>query len=1013
MKKFEFIVAALALVAGVMFCSCVKDETDMLPLHDQHQIDFTASSDAEWQNSTRADEEEEPQVMILEMEGDEDLEQPLYLHITCEDRKEPIAEELGMEATRGTTTTTENFAQKFGTGGFGLFAYVYKGEWNDSRTSDYIHDQRVRYHDNTTKWHIHNYDESVLNPSNYYYWPGKNYNIRFFAYAPYRAGYSGHILNIPANGNVYTGAPTIEFKLSDTNKNVFDFCIAKTDQFEGDCNQTVALNFKHALTAIDFVADASMPAGTITNIKFFNIRSRDEIDLEKQEWKSKYSDSIRNVGFATNKKVVLSGGKEQAITGDKDSTTFFLIPHTLREDAYFQVNFTPAGGGTNYLKANLSGMKWEMGKHYTITISPKVVSSQYVLEVTDPSKTNANYLGIVDGHATSHWTTGNVVSYRIDSYRYGLKEPEKVPVKWITEFSVKTGEDTWSDWTYTRPAMFPKFTAGGNGCLDTAEEPDRYGADFAPIIPDDPFNPFGNDIASRPEIPADENPVNLYSKNGNSSANCYVVNAAGTYRFPLVYGNAIKGAKANPDAYAGDIFVDHTGTKIDSPYIPDNYLTNAVAVLLWCDAPQLVTNVSLSTSKMIAASNPVRYIEFTVPKENLTPGNAVIALYDKDPKKKGNEDAVVIWSWHIWVTTWAGEGTTLSANTGYNFTFSKQILGYCPARNASWNDRSVKVRFMQVEVVDGQEKVVNEQNAVVYTFEQTGHKSEYGSGNMPYYQWGRKDPMLAYDYFTNTSDQTSISGQEKRCYSSVLTYNQQTIQLGISKTDVYKGYFGIKHIKGELATNGVTIAESIKNPHVFYSRHRFNTYAWTETNYNGDSSEYDWCSDAIANKVKRWDSDITDYATSVTSDYKTTKTIYDPCPYGWCVPPIGAWRAVSKDLVTNGKYGYASGNDSKTRVFNVRGLSIPITGDRNRYNGWPWQDPSNARSAQFWTSTPRKITKTEHWATLTKSDDSEVPYSGAAYYASSYIDKDTGKGYMNRDPLAMCSGFAILPVEEH
>lgn len=981
MKKFEFIVAALALVAGVMFCSCVKDETDMLPLHDQHQIDFTASSDAEWLNVTRADEEEEPQVMILEMEGDEDLEQPLYLHITCEDRKEPTAEELGMEATRGTMTTTENFAQKFGTGGFGLFAYVYKGEWNDSRTSDYIHDQRVRYHDNTTKWHIHNYDESVLTPFDYYYWPGKNYNIRFFAYAPYRAGYSGHILNIPANGNVYTGAPTIEFKLSNNNKNVFDFCIAKTDQFEGDCNQTVALNFKHALTAIDFVADASMPAGTISNIKFFNIRSRDEIDLEKQEWKSKYSDSIRNVGFATNKKVVLSGGKEQAITGDKDSTTFFLIPHTLREDAYFQVNFTPAGGSISYLKANLSGVKWEMGKHYTYKISPKLMSSEYVFEVSAPNKTKANYLGIVDGHATSHWTTGNVVSYRIDTYRFGRQE--KVPVKWVTEFSTDNG----ASWTTTRPAMFPNFTAGGNGCLDTAEEPDKYGANFAPITPDDPLNPFGANVASRP---VNSGVTNLYSQNGNSSANCYVVNAAGEYRFPLVYGNAIKGASANSSAYNGSIFVDHTGTKINSPYIPNNYLNNAVAVLLWCDAPQLVTDVSLSTSTMVAAGNPVRYIQFKVPKENITPGNAVIALYDKDPKN--NKDAVVIWSWHIWVTQWTGQGVTLTSQNK-SYTFANEILGYSPSRNAEWKSRSVMVRFTQTETESNK--------SFTYTFSQDGLTvKQFSEGNMPYYQWGRKDPLLPYHYLTNESN-ISIDGEEKLCYSSVLEQKTFNITSGASKTYTYSGYFGIEHIKGEDKTAGgvgKTIAESIKNPHVFYSRHK--TYT-----YGSDKTEYDWCSDAMADKVKRWNSAASGYASNYTSAIKTVKTIYDPCPPGWCVPPVGAWHVLTVDGGATGKGSYKKVNASSsneahqhddTRAFCISGLTTPITGDRNRYNGLPWEDTKNERPVEVWCSTPKEG----------EGADGK-DYLGCACFVKSsitvYIPSEIG----------MSSGIAILPVMEH
>ncbi len=993
MKKFEFIVAALALVAGVMFCSCVKDETDMLPLHDQHQIDFTASSDAEWLNATRADEEEEPQVMILEMEGDEDLEQPLYLHITCEDRKEPTAEELGMEATRGTMITTENFVQKFGTGGFGLFAYVYKGEWNDSRTSDYIHDQRVRYHDNTTKWHIHNYKESELNPSNYYYWPGKNYNIRFFAYAPYRAGYSGHILNIPANGNVYTGAPTIEFKLSDTNKNVFDFCIAKTDQFEGDCNQTVALNFKHALTAIDFVADAKMPAGTITHIKFFNIRSRDEIDLDKQEWKSKYSDSIRNVGFMPNKKVVLSGGKEQAITGDKDSTTYFLIPHTLREDAYFQVNFTPAAGGdTKFLKAQLSGVKWEMGKHYTYKISPKNKSVTYTFSIKkkeDPSSEDGpTFLSATgsDAYLGGQWSEWWITSYKTTTTTYNsvpTTTVEKDPVAWKAEFSVREKDGTWSDWSSEKPDMFLNFNTQGNHLQNILTlDAVKYGTNFAPITPDDPLNPFGANVESRP---VNSGVTNLYSQNGNSSANCYVVNAAGEYIFPLVYGNAIKGAEANSDAYNGDIFVDHTGTKIDSPYIPDNYLNNAVAVLLWCDAPQLVTNVSLSTSTMDAAENPVRYIQFKVPKENLTPGNAVIALYDKDPKN--NKDAVVIWSWHIWVTKWNPNTDFVQVSSNSKaFKFATETLGYCPTRKATWYYRSVKVRFRQ-----------DEPNGLVsstYTFTQEGRTIENSEGNNVYYQWGRKDPLLPYNYTTN-SDQTSTSGREKDCFfASHIDLTQifdmyvwdSTQEKNVPQYD-YSGYFGISNVAG--TSSNIDIKTSIQNPHVFYARHK--------TEPKSDQTEYDWCNQGTLN---RWDATNTSRS---KTDVLTVKTIYDPSPAGWCVPPAGAFTSFTSvsggyNKAANSNSAYPYGYDiSPAFHFTIQGKNItfPITGDRNRYNGAPWWDTVDPRCVETWTSTPASLTK-----------------NGTTYYTCAYYVESTKSGTFSVGGLGQSSGFAIRCVKE-
>lgn len=1012
MKKFEFIVAALALVAGVMFCSCVKDETDMLPLHDQHQIDFTASSDAEWLNATRADEEKEPQVMILELEGDEDLEQPLYLHITCEDRKEPTAEELGIEATRGTVITTDNIAQKYGTNGFGLFAYVYKGEWNDSRTSDYIHNDTVRYHTNTGKWHVHNYVEKNANgkpaytPEDYYFWPGKNYNVRFFAYAPHDAHYGLCILNIPESP--YIGAPDIDFLLSNNNIDQFDLCVAKTEQYSGDHNQTVALNFKHVLSAIDFVADEYMPKGVINNIWLVNMLRQDNYNFETGKWAGveQYAGS-KDIQFKSNYTVTLPGNKKTKVTDTSTNSTFFVIPHELANNAAIQIAFTPEGSSKiDTLRTKLPKMTWEMGKHYTITISPKVVSSQYVLEVTAPNKTKANYLGIVDGHATSHWTTGNVVSYRIDYYRYGLKEPEKVPVKWRTMFSVKTGEDTWSDWTYTRPAMFPKFTAGGNGCLDTAEEPDKYGADFAPIVPKDDLNPFG-----AKEREEDNEVVDLYATNNSSTANCYVINKAGTYTFPLIYGNAITGGNNNPNSYSGATFVDYNGIPITSPAISGSIKE---AKLLWCDAPQLVTDVSLSNTTTNIAGYDVKTITFQVPGLNLTPGNAVIALYDTSGK--------IMWSWHIWVTKWnpnIGVNETddngnkhainvTSSNT--TFTFANQLLGYAPARKATWEARNVRVKFVQVETENGKEVVKNESSAI--EFSQTGFATESSEGNMPYYQWGRKDPLLPYNYVTDSDGIVVLdSSSEKTCFFQGdvnLTSDILKVWNSVTETYVdypYSSYFKLQYVVG--TSSSIDYQTSIQNPTTFYGRSKSTAKAM-------DGAEYDWCKQTTIN---RWDATNEVALPTLANEKKTVKTIYDPCPAGWCVPPSGAFYGfTSAGGATAGKaiytttsgLGLYSKDNTRTFYFSNIDLAIPITGDRNRYNGAPWWDARSPRTVQVWTSTPTQYDK---------DNNGTYEYTNCAIFASSHVNKDgSTTGLFNKltdGKLARSSGFAILPVKEH
>ena len=164
------------------------------------------------------------------------------------------------------------------------------------------------------------------------------------------------------------------------------------------------------------------------------ISEDDRYFFEEERWagEEQYT-TTSQIGFNKNYSVTLDGGKEQNITDSSTNSTFFMIPHTLKDDAYMRVDYTDPNGTVHNLSVSLKGVKWEIGKRYIYRLSPKLMSSNYVLEVTAPSKTKADYLGFVEGSTTSSWTEGNVVSYRIDTYRFGRQE--KVPIKWITEFS--------------------------------------------------------------------------------------------------------------------------------------------------------------------------------------------------------------------------------------------------------------------------------------------------------------------------------------------------------------------------------------------------------------------------------------------------------------------------------------------------------------------------------------------------------------------------------------------------
>ena len=127
-----------------------------------------------------------------------------------------------------------------------------------------------------------------------------------------------------------------------------------------------------------------------------------------------------------------------------------------------------------------------------------------------------------------------------------------------------------------------------------------------------------------------------------STANCYVVREPGQYKFPLVYGNAIKNGKVNTAAFTNNggeyshNFVNVSGKIITSPYIIENLEGYHVPWLQNCDDENVISTSNLSTS----FDNGIAYINFTVNSVPNEGANAIISI---------TIDGSVLWSWHIWL----------------------------------------------------------------------------------------------------------------------------------------------------------------------------------------------------------------------------------------------------------------------------------------------------------------------------------------------------------------------------
>ncbi len=448
----------------------------------------------------------------------------------------------------------------------------------------------------------------------------------------------------------------------------------------------------------------------------------------------------------------------------------------------------------------------------------KIYFEQYIISGTPTisttnltGKTSISCYGATITSSFAVTSTGDITA--LDGTTSGMP--------WMAEYSYDSG----ATWTTDCPDWISMPTSG-TGSLSAST------ISVAPqtaILTGDLLTAQEALVAATSKGSADA-PYDLSTEGGTgtqNTANCYIINSPGTYMLPLVYGNAIKDGEANSAAYtstaSGDdvlsIFVDYNGSDITTPNI-----TNATsAIICWQDSAGLVKDVELSTDK--------DYLIFTVSAGNIAEGNALVAIRDADD--------VVIWSWHIWVTNHVlGEGdknvyySTSYTDSPDNYTTMMPVnLGWCSAGTKKYGDaeRSVQVRIKQAggETTSG---VTYTQNCQTTT--------STIIGDSPYYQWGRKDPMLPAIGVYNSSTSKPQSGD----------------------------------LQWTTGGSSTSLNGAIKNPNAMY--------------YGGYTTG--WCSSAYCNL---WSVNNSSYGTIHISDH--IKSVYDPSPVGYIVPSVSAFSGFS------------------------------------------------------------------------------------------------------------------------
>ncbi|AVM57615.1 hypothetical protein C3V43_07500 [Bacteroides heparinolyticus] len=416
-------------------------------------------------------------------------------------------------------------------------------------------------------------------------------------------------------------------------------------------------------------------------------------------------------------------------------------------------------------------------------------------------------------------------SYTVKSYATvsGGGSTANVPIAWEAEFS----EDGVS-WSSTKPAWLTAFTASGTGNSSTSG--DVYTATVA----------AQTSTSADPHTEALKNakPVNYYDLSRHDyqgktvprrTANCYIVNAPGVYLLPLVYGNAIKNGTTNSSAYTSTEsgsnvltpFINHRGAGITSPYIYNNAGCTP-------DNCTLVWQDEPNLVTDVGLSLDKRNLWFAVRQPTIRQGNAVVAVRDASN--------TILWSWHIWVTDYKPGITTpdkeITNHQDKKYKLMAFNLGWCDGKTETYAERTVQVRFKQKPTAGYTQAATK-----TFTVKQKAHTITE-LGNNTYYQWGRKDPFVGA--LENPNDvYHSINKTWYDADGSVMT-NQ------LPPTDSFSYY-------------NACITSGIQSPQTFNA---------------GYEMDYKYYNLWDANNSYRF-----------PNDNSVVKTIYDPCPAGYKMPP--------------------------------------------------------------------------------------------------------------------------------
>ena len=393
-----------------------------------------------------------------------------------------------------------------------------------------------------------------------------------------------------------------------------------------------------------------------------------------------------------------------------------------------------------------------------------------------------------------HEPVSSGLDFNVISYKYPALDPTNlIPVPWKARYSTNSGT-SWADVNTSTGQATSDFwlkngnSSGAQGSGSTSGEArsaqiqnnssstTESQTELNKAIAE--MQHGGQDLASTAANAFDLSMHPIYGDitqtlPTRTTANCYVVSRSGWYKFPCVYGNAITNGQTNTSAFdpssASELatprsyvstsypdvnyafhFKNAMNKAITDPWVVTDITaannstapSSLAAKVVWQDTPNNSVILADNATNLYYSNG---YIYFYIANSDIKPGNIVIALTGDF----GSYTDTIMWSWHIWVTNKdLSPSVTLGGTTMMNVN-----LGWMDSDNVSkttYNNRSILYKIVQTETGGLEED---------FSVTQIGDSYFSGRnvGTNPYYQWGRKDPIIpAVD---ETHDKTVTKGR--------------------------------------------------------------------------------------------------------------------------------------------------------------------------------------------------------------------------------------------------------------